>query len=190
MFALRNLPNFLSVLRILLVPPVIYYMLQENYMPAMVLFVIAGITDSLDGWLAKHFNWQSHLGEILDPLADKLLLVSSYICFAWLELLPLWLVISVMLRDIIIVTGGVLYRIFFGKVVINPTYISKFNTLMQIVLIATMLFSLSILSIDEMIIDLLVWTVYFTTIASGLVYVYLWGQRAIQATQSNNKNSE
>jgi len=184
MFALRNLPNLLSVLRIFLVPPVVFYMLQENYMPAMILFVVAGVTDSLDGWLAKHFNWQSHLGEILDPLADKLLLVSSYVCFAWLEHLPIWLVVSVMLRDIIIVAGGVLYRIFFGKVVINPTYISKFNTLMQITLIAVMLLSLAWIPVSDLLITVLIWTVLFTTVASGIVYVYAWGSRAIQAAKS------
>lgn len=180
MFCLRNLPNFLSVLRILLVPPVVFYMLQHNYMPALVLFVIAGVTDSLDGWLAKRFNWQSHLGEILDPLADKLLLVSSYIVFAWLSLLPVWLVITVILRDIIIVVGGISYRIFFGSIEIVPTYISKLNTLMQIVLIAVMLVSLAWLSIDEKLIDILIWTVFFTTTTSGIVYIYSWGNRALK----------
>jgi len=187
MFELRNIPNLLSILRILLVPPVVFYMLQENYLPALILFVIAGITDSLDGWLAKRFNWQSALGEILDPLADKLLLVSSYIVFAWLELLPVWLVVSVMLRDVVIVVGGVLYRIYFGKVDINPTYISKLNTLMQIVLIAVMLLSLAWLSIDEIYINILIWIVLFTTITSGFVYVLSWGRRAIQHLKNNNR---
>ncbi len=184
MFSLRNLPNLLSLLRIVLVPPVVFYILQNNYMPALVLFVIAGVTDSLDGWLAKHFNWQSHLGEILDPLADKLLLVSSYVCFAWLELLPMWLVLAVILRDIIIVTGGVLYRLFLGNVVINPTYISKLNTLMQIVLIAVMLVSLAWFPIPEVVTSILIWSVLFTTIASGVVYVVAWGRRAIHAKAS------
>jgi len=179
MFQLRNLPNLLSVLRILLVPPVVYYMLQQQYMPALVLFVIAGVTDSLDGWLAKHFNWQSRLGEILDPLADKLLLVSSYIVFAWLDHLPIWLVACVFIRDIIIVAGGVAYRIFFGEVDILPTYISKLNTLMQIVLIAVVLVSLAWLSISPIVITGLIWTVFMTTILSGVVYIYLWGMRAV-----------
>ena len=179
MLSLRNLPNFLSILRIFLVPPVVYYMLQESYMPALILFVIAGVTDSLDGWLAKTFNWQSRLGEILDPLADKLLLVSSYIVFAWLEHLPIWLVACVFLRDIIIVAGGVSYRIFFGKVDILPTYISKLNTLMQIVLIATMLVSLALLKINPLVITTLIWVVFITTITSGIVYIYLWGNRAL-----------
>ncbi len=183
MFSLRNLPNLLSLLRIALVPPVVYYLLQHNYMPALVLFVIAGVTDSLDGWLAKHFGWESALGKILDPLADKLLLVSSYISFAWLELLPMWLVLSVILRDIIIVAGGLLYRFFFGTVVINPTYISKLNTLMQIVLIAVMLVSLAWLPIDEWVITLLIWVVLFTTLASGIVYIFAWGNRAIYAAK-------
>jgi len=185
MFSLRNLPNLLSLLRIVLVAPVVFYILQKNYIPALVLFVIAGITDGVDGWLAKHFGWQSRLGAILDPLADKLLLISSYISFAWLDLLPIWLVLSVILRDVIIVTGGVLYQFFFGKVTINPTYISKLNTLMQIVLIAVMLLSLAWLPINDMAIIVLIWIVLLTTIASGLVYVFAWGSRAIDAAKNN-----
>jgi len=188
MFRLRNLPNFLSVLRILLVPPVVFYMLQHNYLPALVLFIIAGVTDSLDGWLAKRFHWESHLGEILDPLADKLLLVSSYITFAWLGLLPTWLVACVILRDVVIVLGGVLYRVYFGKISISPTYISKLNTLMQIVLIAVMLISLSVFTINEAFITFLVWLVLFTTVTSGVVYIFSWGSRALQKMGKASKN--
>jgi len=183
MFRLRNLPNFISLLRILLVPPVVFFLLQQNYMTALILFVIAGVSDGIDGWLAKRFNWQSALGEILDPLADKLLIVASYVCFAWLELLPLWLVVSVMLRDVIIVAGGVLYRIFCGKVEIKPSYMSKLNTVMQIVLIATILISLTWLSIGDTVIAVLIWTVLFTTIASGFMYVFTWGTRAIKVAK-------
>lgn len=185
MFHLRNLPNFISLLRILLVPPVVFYILQQNYVPALILFVIAGISDGVDGWLAKRFNWQSALGEILDPLADKLLIVASYVCFAWLELLPIWLVLSVMLRDIVIVSGGVLYRIFYGQVKIKPFYMSKLNTLMQIVLITTILVSLTWLSVDDIVIKLLIWMVLFTTIASGLMYVFTWGMRAIKVAKKS-----
>jgi cardiolipin synthase len=155
-------------------------------MPALILFVIAGVTDSLDGWLAKRFHWQSRLGEILDPLADKLLLVSSYITFAWLELLPTWFVVCIILRDVIIVLGGVLYRIFFGNVIIAPTYISKLNTLMQIVLIAVMLLSLTWLAIDDALINILVWVVLFTTVTSGVVYVVSWSGRAIKQHRDSN----
>jgi len=179
----HQLPNLLSVLRIVLVPPVVFYILRNNYMPALILFVIAGATDSLDGWLAKHFGWESALGEILDPLADKLLLVSSYICFAWLELLPVWLVIIVILRDITIIVGGVAYRFFYGMVVIKPSYISKLNTLMQIVLIAVMLFSLALLAVDTLLIDILIWVVLFTTLASGISYIFDWGRRALYAAK-------
>ena len=186
MFRLRNLPNFISLLRILLVPPVVFFILQQNYMTALIIFVIAGVSDGIDGWLAKRFNWQSALGAILDPLADKLLLVSSYVCFSWLELLPQWLVVSVILRDVVIVTGGVLYRVYFGKVEMSPSYISKLNTLMQSVLITSMLVSLAWLSINEVVITVLIWTVLFTTIASGLMYVISWSTRAYQISKKTN----
>ena len=186
MFRLRNIPNFISLLRILLVPPVVYYLLHQNYMPALILFVIAGVSDGIDGWLAKRFNWQSALGEILDQLADKLLLVWTYVCFSWLELLPLWLVVSVILRDVVIIAGGVLYRVKFGAVEIKPSYLSKFNTLMQISLIAIMLLSLTWLSISETVINVLIWTVLFTTISSGLMYVFSWGVRAFKAAKNSD----
>lgn len=185
MFHLRDIPNLLSVLRILLVPPVVFYMLQEQFLPALVLFVIAGLTDSLDGWLAKNFNWESALGKILDPLADKLLLVSSYVCFYWLDFLPLWLVVSIILRDVFIVVGGVAYRIFFGKVDINPSYMSKLNTLMQIVLVTTMLLSLTWLPIQQQVITILIWTVLFTTVVSGLMYIFSWTARAYKEASQN-----
>ncbi|MBN4080132.1 CDP-alcohol phosphatidyltransferase family protein [Beggiatoa alba] len=185
MFSKRNLPNLLSLIRIMLVAPVVIFIVQHSYMLALVLFIIAGILDSLDGWLAKQYHWQSPLGEILDPLADKLLLVSVYVCFAWLALLPTWLVITVILRDVVIVSGGVLYRIFVGKVEIKPTYISKLNTLMQIVLITAVLVSLAWFPIDDVIITTLIWIVLVTTVVSGFVYVFSWSLRAFNTAKNS-----
>jgi len=103
---LRNLPNLISAARIVLVAPVVWYILQEEYSLALLLFVIAGVSDGIDGYLAKRFHWQSRLGSILDPIADKLLIVSSYAAVTWMELIPLWLWLCVLARDVIIVSGS------------------------------------------------------------------------------------
>lgn len=87
----RDIPNIISVFRILLVLPVVWLLLQQQYTMALVLFAIAGVSDALDGFLAKHNGWESRLGTILDPLADKLLLVCSFLTLAWLGLIPFWL---------------------------------------------------------------------------------------------------
>ena len=87
---MQQLPNIISVFRMLLVVPVVGSLLQQQFGMALVLFAIAGFSDGLDGFLAKHFGWQSRLGSILDPLADKLLLVSSFLTLTWMGFVPLW----------------------------------------------------------------------------------------------------
>jgi len=86
---LRHLPNLISMLRILMVPPVAWLIVEQHYALALGLFVVAGVSDGVDGFLAKHYGWTSRLGSILDPLADKLLLSVSFVTLAWLGHLPL-----------------------------------------------------------------------------------------------------
>ena len=102
----RDIPNIISVLRIVLVVPIIVLMLEQQFAAALLLFFVAGLSDGLDGYLAKRNNWGSRLGSILDPLADKLLLISSYVALGWLGLIPVWLVAVVLIRDIVIVSGA------------------------------------------------------------------------------------
>src|SRR3990172_3309285 len=103
---LKDIPNIISLLRMALVPPVVILLLNGYYGWALLVFVSAGLSDGLDGYLAKRFGWRSRLGAILDPLADKLLLVASYLTLGWLGQLPLWLVAVVVGRDIVIVAGA------------------------------------------------------------------------------------
>jgi len=102
-----SVPNALSILRIILTVPVVMTLLNHQYFLAMVLFFVAGITDALDGWIAKRYSFESRLGSILDPVADKLLLVSSFVTLYLIGLLPLWLLVLVFLRDLMIVSGTV-----------------------------------------------------------------------------------
>jgi len=97
----RDIPNLITAFRFLLVPPVVFLLLSSRFGEALVIFAIAGFSDALDGFLAKHYGWASRLGAALDPLADKLLLVSAFIALGWLELIPVWLVVIVILRDIV-----------------------------------------------------------------------------------------
>jgi len=102
----QDLPNIISILRIVLVLPVVWALLNNYFLWALVLFTIAGISDALDGFLAKHFHWESRLGSILDPLADKLLLIASFASLTWLGLIPVWLFWMALGRDFLIVIGG------------------------------------------------------------------------------------
>ncbi len=188
-FQLKDIPNLICVLRIILVFPVVTLILNGDTVLALILFVIAGLSDGLDGFLAKHFHWQSRLGSILDPLADKLLLVSSYIAMSYVGLIPVWLVVAAFSRDIIIVAGGYAYHKFVGEFEMAPSFISKFNTFMQILLIAGVL-SQTITGIPEYVFDWMVIVTLMTIILSGLDYVLVWGKRALHVAQHKTQKKE
>ncbi len=178
MLKARDIPNLISAARIVLVFPVIWLLLHEAYSTALWLFLVAGVSDALDGFLAKTFHWQSHLGGILDPLADKFLLVSTYVCLALLGALPAWLVGLVILRDLVIIGGGVIYNYTVERFEAEPSILSKLNTFMQILLALVVVFHLAGSPVPDWLPATLVWVVVFTTIASGLGYVLEWSRRA------------
>lgn len=174
----RHIPNLISILRILLVIPLAFFLLAKSYLVALGLFVLAGLSDALDGYLARHFNWSSRLGALLDPVGDKLLMITSYLVLGGQEHLPIWLVVVVIMRDVIIVTGGLAYRIMIGEVSIEPIFSSKVNTALQIALMALVLFSLSVMSIPVLVIDVMIYLVLISTVFSGVGYILQWGRRA------------
>lgn len=177
---LRDLPNIISLLRIALVIPVVYLLIQRQFSYALILFFIAGISDGLDGYLAKRNGWVTRLGSILDPLADKLLLVFSYFTLGWLGEIPMWLFVLVVIRDLIIVVGAIAYHELIGIYDMTPTWVSKANTFFQIVLILVVVFSLGVYTLPGIALEALVMIVAITTVASGANYVWVWGRRAIQ----------
>jgi len=126
-----NLPNALTVIRILLIPLFLYKVLQGNYTFAFWVFLTAAITDGLDGFIAKVWNMQTRLGTFLDPMADKLLITTSYVSLAFLKIVPLWLSIAVISRDIIIVSGSVTVYHLTGHLDIKPRMVSKATTFFQ-----------------------------------------------------------
>ncbi len=177
----RDLPNIISALRVVAVAPTVWALLEERFTLALVLFTLAGASDGLDGFLAKRFDWRSRLGAILDPLADKLLMAASYIALGLLGRLPLWLVVAVLLRDLVIVSGAVLYHLRVERVEISPTPVSKLNTLAQIGLIVlVLLHAAAVLGIDPELLRASIYLVFATTVVSGVQYVWMWGQRAVR----------
>lgn len=180
----RDIPNAISILRIVLVLPFIVLMLKREFGWALVLFFVAGISDGIDGYLAKRNNWISRLGSILDPLADKLLLVSSFVTLGWLEVIPMWLVVAVLLRDLIIISGAVAYHVIVGSYEMEPTIISKLNTFFQIMLVLSMVFSNGLYPLPAMALHALVYIVLVTTILSGGDYIYTWGKKTYHARKN------
>ena len=156
-------------------------LLNHQYFLAMVLFFVAGITDALDGWIAKRYSFESRLGSILDPVADKLLLVSSFIALYMIGLMPMWLLILVFLRDVMIVSGTVGCFIGTGtskNELLSPSKLSKINTALQIALVL-FLVVVQLHPIQEQ------WTTVFfiivatSTVLSGADYVWIWIEQVI-----------
>jgi cardiolipin synthase (CMP-forming) len=169
-----NLPNLISLGRLLLVPLAIWLILRSRYGAAFWVFVIAGVSDGLDGFIAKHFDRRTRLGALLDPIADKALLVSVYVTLGWKNQLWTSLVILVVFRDVMIVGGFLLMQAFAAPKHYDPLYISKINTGLQIVLIAFVLARLG-LGADWGDADVVLSSaVMATTILSGLSYILRW----------------
>lgn len=181
----RHIPNIITVGRILLVYPVIHLMLAGRLDWALGLFVVAGISDAVDGFLAKYFHWQSRLGSYLDPVADKLLLISSYLALGWLNLIPLWLAGLVVLRDTLIFSGAVAYYFLLRPFEGQPLLISKLNTLFQLLLVFAVLVRHGIAPFPDSILNLLIVAVTLTTVSSGALYVYIWGTSYYRETHAS-----
>ncbi len=180
MRALRpsDIPNVISTLRLLAVVPIIYLLISGHFGWALLLFAVSGISDGVDGYLAKRYDWRSRLGGLLDPIADKALLVSCFLVLGAMEHLPLWLALAVVFRDLIILTGSVLYHYLIEDVQPAPTLISKLNTVVQIVLVVAVIADAGPIELPAAVIALLVWSCLATTLLSGLMYVAVWGSMA------------
>ncbi|HFD79945.1 MAG TPA: CDP-alcohol phosphatidyltransferase family protein [Gammaproteobacteria bacterium] len=178
-----DIPNLITFGRILLVAPTAWALLQRHYPLALVLFFVAGLSDGIDGFLAKHYGWTSRLGALLDPVADKALLVSCYATLAWTGLLPLWLLILVVVRDVVIVAGAALYNYRIRRLEAEPTLISKLNTLLQISLVLLVIVQQIWPRLPPAALSGLVWAVSVTVVWSGIDYVVTWSRRARREQQ-------
>lgn len=174
----RDIPNIITVLRILLVIPIMALLARQEYWTVLVLFAVAGLSDGVDGFLARRYHWQTPLGAILDPLADKFMLVGVYMMLGWIGLVPFWLMLLVVLRDVIIIGGAFAYRRLCGDISMEPTLISKINTLLQILLGLVVIVGAVGWSLPAWAGTVLIALVVLSTVWSGADYVWHWGQRA------------
>lgn len=172
-----NVANIISLARLIAVPAIIWAILAEEMATAFWIFVAAGVSDAIDGFIARHFHMQTDLGSYLDPLADKALLVSVYIACGHEGYLPYWLVILVVFRDILIVGGVILlYTLNRRPPAMAPLWISKLNTAMQIILAALVLAGGAFDIPPDQVIQALIWAVGVTTALSGAGYLIKWGR--------------
>ncbi|MGL4290923.1 MAG: CDP-alcohol phosphatidyltransferase family protein [Phreatobacter sp.] len=169
-----SIPNLLTILRILLVPVVVWAISQGQMGVALGIFVFAGVTDAVDGYIAKRFNQQTELGAYLDPVADKTLIVSIYVSLAIFGFIPPWVVILVVSRDFMIVGGVLLSTLLDKPLAIQPLLVSKANTVAQIVFAALVLAAQGLgLNLGPAI-ALVMWTVAVLTLVSAGAYLVAW----------------
>ena len=174
MSLLHQLPNLLTLLRIGAVPILILFLYNGRYGTALVVFVVAGITDGLDGWIAKRFDAVTRLGSILDPLADKMLIVSTYVMLALAGDIPFWLLLLIGFRDLGIIGGVLVLQWVHGDVHMQPSPVSKLNTFLQISLVVLIMVErVDLLSLAPFT-EVVLWLVVATTLASAFHYVYFW----------------
>ena len=173
-----DIPNLITVLRILLVAPIAWALVHQQFALALALFFVAGFSDGLDGFLAKHYGWSSRLGAMLDPLADKVLLVASFAALSWINLLPLWLLVLVVSRDVVIVAGAVAYNFRIERLEAQPTLISKVNTVLQILLVLLVIVQQLTPVVQAGLVRILIYAVTVSVVWSGLDYVITWSRRA------------
>ena len=176
--SLSWLPNAISLMRIALIVPILMFMLDGEYGWALGLFVLAGFSDGLDGYLAVRFGWSTRLGGLLDPAADKLLITGMFITLAYTQQIPVWLAAIVILRDVVIVAGAMAYNFFVKPVPGEPTRISKLNTALQMLFVLFVLSRAGFNWPDKITITVLGASVLATVVISGVDYVWSWSRRA------------
>ena len=179
-----NLPNLITLARLLAVPLAVWLILDGRYALAFWVFVGAGISDALDGYIAKRFDSRTRLGALLDPVADKALLAGVYVTLGIAGQLPNWLVILVVFRDVLIIGGFVLIQSTAAPKQFDPLYISKLNTLVQITLICFVLARLGLGAADGPATEFLVALAALTTVLSGLSYLVRWARILARSEQA------
>lgn len=175
---LRQLPNLLSITRGLCAVPLIWLIVGGHWSQAFWLALLAGLTDVLDGWLAKRFGWQSRLGAALDGLADKALLLSAFVALVWAGHLPKWWLLLVLSRDAVIVLGSLAYNRLIEAIKPQPSLLGKAATFVQIALALAVIAGHADYGV---LIDwqpALLWLAAVLTLSSGFHYVVVWSLRA------------
>jgi cardiolipin synthase len=186
----QHIPNLLTILRFLLVIPILFSILNQRFLLAFFIFVLASLTDAFDGLLARVCGWTSYFGSIVDPLADKLLLVTSFIALGWVGQIPEWLVILVVARDLWIISGALVYRYFVGKIHFSPTLLSKINTCLQIALTIMLLVDASFLPIATWLIHAVMMAMLITTLFTLVHYTFTWTMLGMKNLQQKTLSQQ
>jgi len=174
----HHLPNLICFVRLALIWPIVAALQAGEYFLALAMFMAAAVSDGLDGYLAKRFNWTSELGKFLDPLADKLLLVTVFVESAWLGLVPWWLTAAAVARDVMIGLGALVFRLWFGPLHGRPLVISKINTAAQLLYLMAVMVNAAVGLLPQNVPDALAILTFVTTVLSGLHYIVTFTRRA------------
>jgi len=177
---MRHLPNIICLFRIALIWPIIAGLLGHDYALTLLLFVVAAVSDGLDGWLAKRYGWTSRLGKVLDPLADKLLLVALFLVLTWLGQVPRYLCVAAVGRDVMIGLGALVYRMGWGPLHGRPLLSSKLNTLLQLLYVLFVVVHAGFGLPPQSVLDALGAATFLTVLYSGAAYLRQFTGRALQ----------
>jgi cardiolipin synthase len=177
---MRHLPNIICLVRIALIWPILACLLARRYELTLALFLVAAVSDGLDGWLAKHFGWQSRIGRVLDPAADKLLLVAVFLVLTWMGLVPRWLAMAAITRDFMIALGAGAFLARIGPLHGRPILSSKLNTLLQLLYVLAVVVHAAFGLPPASVLQALAVTTLVTVVVSGWVYLRDFTVRALQ----------
>ncbi len=172
-----HIPNILTLSRFAAAPLLIVVLRDQNFELALILFILAGLTDGLDGWIAKRFNCTSELGARLDPLADKTIIIAAYCMLTILGVIPFWVMMLVIFRDVVIVGGYLVLTTLNGNIPMQPTLTSKTNTFLQITFVIAVLLNNTSWLYIPFLTESLIYAVAVSTVASGTQYVWVWAIR-------------
>lgn len=175
---LHYIPNTITILRIVLSFFVLYSLFIAKYQWALYLFLLAGASDALDGFLARRYGWFTRFGSIADPIADKILLVSSLLALAYGGYIPVWLVGLIIARDLWVALGAFCYYYWISTYEMAPTLLSKANTFIQILFVVLILINLSFSIIPAVLLEVVMYLVLVMNLASWVHYTWVWGRRA------------
>ena len=175
---LRQLPNLISSIRILLIVPIALTLARHQFVSTLWIFGAAAVSDAIDGFLAKRFGWQTELGGMLDPVADKLMLATVFVMLALLDIVPVWLTAVVIARDFIIVLGAISYRFWLGPVEARPSAVSKLCTLCQVLFVLAIIGERQFAWPSLWVVLALGAVVFVTLVVSGIDYVLVYSRLA------------
>lgn len=176
---IKQVPNILTTLRLILAVPICMLILEKSYSTVLWIAFIAGLSDAADGWLARKLDAVSRYGAIADPLSDKALLLSAYIAFVVVGLLPWWVAVIIVTRDVVIITGALVYYWRFGRYEVAPSFWGKTSTCVQIVY-ALMLLTHQVYPVfPQLSFQIGLWLLIVMVCVSGGHYVYIWGKKAL-----------